>query len=80
MYIVDSHCDSIQQVDIRRHGIVNPYNYSNKHQQLQFVAAFCSWPGDDAEKCFRRAVRYIGHFKLRMEIEKDKVEQVRIPY
>jgi membrane dipeptidase len=76
MYIVDSHCDSIQQVDIRRHGIVNPYNYSNKHQQLQFVAAFCSWPGDDAEKCFRRAVRYIGHFKLRMEIEKDKVEQV----
>ena len=76
MYIVDSHCDSIQQVDIRRHGIVNPYNYSQKYQQLQFVAAFCSWPGDDAEKCFRRAVRYIGHFKLRMEIEKDKIEQV----
>lgn len=76
MYIVDSHCDSIQKVDSRRYGIVNPYNYSQKHQQLQFVANFCGWPGEDAERSYRRAMRYIGLFKIRMEAEADKVEQV----
>lgn len=77
MYIVDSHCDSIQQVDRRRHGIVNPYNYSAAHRQLQFVALFCSWPGDDPEACFKRAVRYLGQFTLAMAAEADRVVQVR---
>ena len=76
MYIVDSHCDSIQKVDSRRYGIVNPYNYSQKFPQLQFVANFCGWPGEDAERSYRRAMRYIGLFKIRMEAEADKVEQV----
>ena len=76
MYIVDSHCDSIQKVDSRRYGIVNPYNYSQKFPQLQFVANFCGWPGEDAERSYRRAMRYIGLFKIRMAAEADKVEQV----
>ena len=76
MYIVDSHCDSIQKVDSRRYGIVNPYNYSQNHQQLQFVANFCGWPGEDAERSYRRAMRYIGLFKIRMAAEADKLEQV----
>lgn len=76
MYIVDSHCDSIQQVDRRRHGIVNPYNYSQKHRQLQFVALFCSWPGEAPEACFKRAVRYLGHFTLAMAAEADRVVPV----
>ena len=77
MFLVDSHCDSIQQCDIRRHGIVNPYNFSARCQQLQFVAMFCSWPGDTVEKCFQRAVRYIGNFYIAMNSESEKIVQVR---
>lgn len=76
-YVVDSHCDSIQKVDKGIYGIVNPYNYSRKYQQLQFVALFCSWPGDSPEDSYKRAVRYFGHFMIEMETEKDKVVQVR---
>jgi len=77
MYIVDSHCDSIQQVDQRRHGIVNPYNFSSRCPQLQFVALFCSWPGDSPVDCFKRAVRYLGQFTLAMAAEADRIVQVR---
>ncbi len=38
MFIVDSHCDSIQRVDEGVLPLVNPYNFSKKHKQLQFVA------------------------------------------
>lgn len=79
MYIVDSHCDSIQQVDQRRHGIVNPYNFSSRYQQLQFVALFCSWPGDTPVDCFKRAVRYLGQFTLAMASEADRIVQIRTP-
>jgi membrane dipeptidase len=71
MYIVDSHCDSIQQVDNGRHPLVNPYNFSKEHLQLQMVAIFCSWPGESQEDCYRRAVRYIGHFCIAMQSEKQ---------
>lgn len=77
MYVVDSHCDSIQQVDKCRYGIVNPYNYSHRYQQLQFVALFCSWPKDTPEDSYRRAMRYFGHFMMEMETEKDKVMMVK---
>ncbi len=77
MYIVDSHCDSIQPVDNCKYGIVNPYNYSQNYKQLQFVAMFCSWPGESVEDCFKRAVRYIGHFAIAMQSEANKVVQVR---
>ncbi len=77
MYIVDSHCDSIQQVDRRRHGIVNPYNFSAEFPQLQFVALFCAWPGEKPTDCFKRAVRYLGQFTLAMAAEADRVTPVR---
>ena len=44
MFIVDSHCDSIQKVDTLHYNLVNPYNYSQKHPQLQFVAMMTGWP------------------------------------
>ncbi len=77
MYIVDAHCDSIQKVDNRIYGIVNPYNFSSRALQLQFVALFCGYPGEDAEQNYRRAVRYIGHFCISMQNEADKVVQVK---
>ena len=50
MFVVDSHCDSIQTVDNRKYGVVNPYNFSRKYKQLQFVALFCGWPKENADQ------------------------------
>lgn len=77
IFVVDSHCDSIQKVDKRKSGIVNPYNYSRRFPQLQFVALFCCWPGENPEESYKRAMRYYGNFKMAMEKEKDRVVQVR---
>ena len=77
MFIVDAHCDSIEVAAQRKYGIVNPYNYSQKYNQLQMVALFCCWPRDNTKQCYDRAVRYIGQFMLCMEKEKDKVMQVK---
>ncbi len=39
MYVVDMHCDSLSLVSGER-GLVNSYNFSKKHPQLQFCAHF----------------------------------------
>ena len=77
MYIVDSHCDSIQLVDRGKFPLVNPHNFSSKYKQLQFVAMFCMSRDGDLEEAYKRAVRYIGHFNISMQKEADKVVQVR---
>lgn len=77
MYIVDSHCDSIQLVDKGKFPLVNPHNFSAKHKQLQFVAMFCMSRDGNLEETYKRAVRYIGHFNIAMQKESDKVVQVR---
>lgn len=77
MYIVDSHCDSIQLVDRGKFPLVNPHNFSGNHKQLQFVAMFCMSRDGNLEDAYKRAVRYIGHFNISMQKEADKVVQVR---
>ena len=77
MFIIDAHCDSIEVASERKYGIVNPYNYSQKYNQLQMVALFCCWPKEDPKQCYDRAVRYIGQFMMCMENEQDKVMQVK---
>lgn len=77
MFVVDSHCDSIQTVDNRKYGVVNPYNFSKKYKQLQFVALFCGWPKENADQSYKRAMRYIGEFTIAMQKEKDSIVQVR---
>ena len=77
MYIVDSHCDSIQQVDIRNHPLVNPYNMSQKYNQLQMVAMFCSWPHETPAECYKRTSRYMGLFSIAMDNEADKIVKVK---
>ena len=77
MFVIDGHCDSIQKVDEGQFGIVNPYNYSRKYPQLQFVAMFCGRPKEDSEQSYNRALRYIAQFKIHMETEKDRVVQCR---
>ncbi len=77
MYIVDSHCDSIQLVDKGTFPLVNPHNFSNIYPQLQFVAMFCMSRDGNLEEAYKRAVRYIGHFAISMQKEANKVVQVR---
>ena len=77
MYIVDSHCDSIQLVDRGRFPLVNPHNFSSRHLQLQFIAMFCIARDGDLNEAYKRAVRYLGHFTISMQKESDKVLQVR---
>ncbi len=52
MYIADMHCDSLLRVTADR-GLVSPYNFSVKHPQLQFAAAFV--PNDGRSPAARRA-------------------------
>ena len=77
MYVVDSHCDSIQQVDGRNFPLVNPYNISQKYKQLQMVAMFCSWPHETPRECYKRATRYMGLFSVAMDNESDKIVKVK---
>ncbi|MBO7302610.1 MAG: membrane dipeptidase [Clostridia bacterium] len=77
MYVVDSHCDSIQQVDVRNHPLVNPYNMSQKYNQLQMVAMFCCWPHETPAECYKRASRYMGLFSICMDNESDKIVKVK---
>ena len=77
MYIVDSHCDSIQQVDARNHPLVNPYNMSQKYNQLQMVAMFCSWPHETPAECYKRTSRYMGLFSVAMDNEANKIVKVK---
>lgn len=77
MYIVDSHCDSIQCVDKGKFPLVNPHNFSTNHQQLQFVAMFCMAKDGNLEEAYKRTVRYIGHFAIAMQKECDSIVQVK---
>lgn len=77
MHIVDSHCDSICTLDDGVSELVNPYNFSHKYDQLQFVAMYCSWEGDTSEESYKRTVRYIGHFAVAMANESDKILPVK---
>ena len=77
MYVVDSHCDSIMRVAERKYPLINPYNLSQKHQQVQMYAMFAGMPGEDAMASFRRVTRYLGLFSVAIENERDKIVKVR---
>lgn len=77
MFIVDSHCDSIQRVDEQHFNLVNKYNYSQKYPQLQFVAMMTGWPGDKDNDSWKRACRYTGLYCMSIASESDRVLPVR---
>ncbi len=77
MFVVDSHCDSIAYVDSGKFPLVNSHNFSQKLNQLQFIAMFCIAKDGDIEEAYKRTVRYIGHFSIAMQKEADKVLQVK---
>ncbi len=63
MFVVDSHCDSL---DIIEGGgpckLIRPYNYSNKYGHLQFTALFCGREKEDNFQSYKRATAYIKTF------------------
>ena len=77
MFIVDSHCDSIEKVDTQQFDLVNGYNYSKKHPQLQFVAMMAAHQGDTVVESWNRTCRYTGLYCMSVASESDKVLPVR---
>lgn len=76
-YVIDSHCDSIQETDRLEQPLNHGYNFSRKHPHLQFVAMFIGWPKDDAKASFARAARYLGQFELSAVSGKDNFVPVK---
>ena len=63
MYIVDSHCDTLQFITAGESDeLINRYNFSEKYPQLQFVAAFCGRPKETEMQSYERAVAFIKAF------------------
>lgn len=58
MYIVDMHCDSLTAVTAER-GLINKYNFSSEHPQLQFFAAFVPRGNETPEQRRRRLMHYL---------------------
>ena len=58
MYVVDMHCDSIGTVNADR-GLINPYNYSKEHPQLQFVASFVPRADESPEMRRKRTMHHL---------------------
>ena len=59
MYIVDMHCDSLLTVS-GECGLVNNYNYSQNHPQLQFDAMFCPKGSSSPEERRRKIIQYLN--------------------
>ena len=77
MFVIDSHCDSIQRVDAGLQMLKNPYNMSHRWPQCQFVAMFCCWPRQTPEQDNARMLRYAKLFHEQMEIQSDALRQCR---
>ena len=73
MFVVDSHCDSIQRVDRGLQKLKNPYNMSRKHLQCQFVAMFCCWPRETPEESHARMLRYARLYEEQLHKQADLI-------
>lgn len=77
MYVVDSHCDSVQLVSKQVAPLVNDHNFSSKHRQLQFVAMFCVSKEAGCEDAYQKTLSYINSFNTALQNENDKIVQVK---
>lgn len=78
MFVVDSHCDSL---DIVEGGgacdLIRPYNYSNKYGHLQFTALFSGRIAEDNHQSYLRAKAYIKTFHSTMNAYGDSMIWVK---
>ncbi len=77
MYIIDSHCDTLMAVDEGTQALVNPYNISQKHPQLQFYAMFCTFKNDTPEDSYKRALRYAENFRNHIADPANGIKSVK---
>lgn len=73
MFVVDSHCDSIQRVDRGLQKLKNPYNMSRTRLQCQFVAMFCCWPRETPEQNNARMLRYAARYAQQLEEQSELI-------
>lgn len=73
MYIIDSHCDSIERLAA---PLVCKHNFSSNYPQLQFVAMFVCHEGEDGDTSYKRTVRYLEHFDESIKNEHTKIQKV----
>lgn len=76
MYIIDSHCDTLMNVD-KGESLVNPYNVSQKFRHLQFYAMFCTYKNDTLADSHRRALNFIAGFKDEISKKENNMVQVK---
>ena len=73
MFIADSHCDSIQKVDVEGSTLINKYNFSNSRCQLQFVAMMAERSTDKGNDCYDRTLRYTNKYLAAILKESDYI-------
>ena len=78
MFVVDSHCDSL---DIVEGGgpcdFIRPYNYSQKYGHLQFTALFSGKVAEDNYQSYLRAKAYIKTFHASVRAYGDSMIWVK---
>ena len=68
MFIVDSHCDSLDLVlSGKTDLLINRYNFSSKFRQLQFAAAFCDAPGASEDESYNKVIKLIDAFNAALK-------------
>ena len=66
MFIADMHCDSLLTVNGET-GLVNPYNFSTRDPQLQFVASFQEKGDTSPEERRRRLINHLNIYLYECE-------------
>ena len=77
MFIVDSHCDSIQKVDVEGSTLINEYNFSKKNCQLQFVAMMAERSTDKGNDSYHRTLRYTNKYQSAISNESANILPVK---
>lgn len=73
MYVIDSHCDSIER---RRAQIIQNHNFSQKYPQLQFCAVFVEKDKSDGTTAYKQTIDFIEYFEKSIKNERDKICKV----
>ena len=73
MYVIDSHCDSIER---RRDLLIQKHNFSQKYPHLQFTAVFVAKDKSDVITAYDQTVDFIDYFNKSIKNERDKICKV----
>ncbi len=72
MYVIDTHCDSIEMVS-GECGLRRSHNFSDRYSQLQFTAFFCGHEGESEAESYERYKRYLRALDSSVRADKGLV-------